>query len=76
MEHFKLTPVWKVFASFTYLMATQPVFAWTATGPNLAKSANDLGWEVDFKTDYNIFDNLVLTYRIGYFQLQAPQLYI
>lgn len=73
---FKLTPAWKVFTSFTYLRATQPVFAWTAAGPNLSKSANDLGWEVDLKTDYNVFDNLVLTCRVGYFKPGTAAMYL
>lgn len=73
---FKLSPVWKLYGSFTYLMATQPVFAWTAAGPNLTKSADDLGWEVDLKTDYNIFSNLVFTYRIGYFKPGTAAMYL
>lgn len=64
---FKLTPKWKVFASFTYLKATQPIFAWTAAGPDLTKSADDIGWEFDLKTDYQIYDKLTLTFRGGYF---------
>ncbi|MDY0079215.1 MAG: hypothetical protein GX452_10570 [Ignavibacteriales bacterium] len=61
-----LTPQWKLFGSFTYLKATQPVYAWTNSGPDLTKSATDLGWEVDLKTDYKIYSNLTFTFRAGY----------
>jgi hypothetical protein len=64
---FTLTPKWKLFGSFTYLKATQPVFAWTAAGPDLTKNATDLGWEFDLKTDYKIYDKLTFTFRAGYF---------
>jgi|SRR5690554_787427 len=63
----KISPVWSLFGAFTYLKATQPVFAWTAAGPDLNTSADDLGWEVDFKTDYKIYNNLTFTFRAGYF---------
>jgi len=63
-----ITKDWKFFTSFTYLTATQPIYAWTAAGPNLALSAKDIGWEIDFKTDYKIFDNLTATLRAGYFK--------
>ena len=62
-----ITPQWKLFGSFTYLKATQPVFAWTAAGPDMTKSADDLGWEFDLKTDYKIYNNLTFTFRAGYF---------
>lgn len=62
-----ITPSWKLFGSFTYLKATQPVYAWTAAGPDLNTSADDLGWEVDLKTDYKIYSNLTFTFRAGYF---------
>lgn len=64
---FTLTPVWKLFGSFTYLKATQPIYAWTAAGPDLEMSADDIGWEVDLKSDYKIYDNLAFTFRAGYF---------
>jgi hypothetical protein len=64
---FKITPKWNFFTSFTYLMATEPIYAWTAAGPDLNTSADDIGMEVDFKTDYKIYDKLTLTFRGGYF---------
>jgi hypothetical protein len=64
---FKLTNVWNFFTSFTYLKATQPIFAWTAAGPDLTKSADDIGMEVDFKTNYKIYDKLTLSLMGGYF---------
>ena len=64
---FNITDCWKFFTSFTYLTATQPIFAWTAAGPDLTKSASDIGYEIDFKTDYNIYKNLALSFRGGWF---------
>ena len=62
-----LNPKWKLFGSFTYLRSTKSVYAWTSAGPDLSKAASDLGWEVDLKTDYKIYDNLTFTFRAGYF---------
>ncbi|MDZ7767532.1 MAG: hypothetical protein U5K00_24465 [Melioribacteraceae bacterium] len=45
---FKITPKWNFFTSFTYLKATQPIYAWTAAGPDLTKSADDIGMEIRF----------------------------
>lgn len=64
---FKITPKWNFFTSFTYLKATQPIYAWTAAGPDLTKSADDIGMEIDFKTDYKIYDKLTLSFMGGYF---------
>ena len=63
----RLMPGWSIFASATYLRATQPVFAWTSAGPDLSRSAKDLGTEFDLKTDYKIYSNLTLTLRTGVF---------
>ncbi len=71
-----LNPKWKLFGSFTYLKSTQPVFAWTNAGPDLSKSANDLGWEFDLKTDYKIYDNLTFTFRAGYFSPGTASKYL
>ncbi|MBZ0179229.1 MAG: alginate export family protein [Melioribacteraceae bacterium] len=64
---FKITPEWDFFTSFTYLKATQPIYAWTAAGPDLTKSADDIGMEIDFKTNYKIYDKLTLSFMGGYF---------
>lgn len=64
---FKITPKWNFFTSFTYLKATQPIYAWTAAGPDLTKSADDIGMEIDFKTNYKIYDKLTLSFMGGYF---------
>lgn len=61
-----LTPKWKVFGSFTYLQATEDVYAY-ANEVDLNTSASDLGWEVDFKTDYAINKKLTASFRTGYF---------
>ena len=65
--NFNITPKWSFFTSFTYLMATQPIYAWTGAGPDLSKSADDIGMEFDFKTAYKIYDKLTLIFRGGYF---------
>lgn len=57
-----------LFTSFTYLKATQPIYAWTAAGPDLTKSADDIGWEFDVKADYSINEKLGVGVRGGYFQ--------
>lgn len=64
---FKITPKWDFFTSFTYLKATQPIYAWTAAGPDLSKSADDIGMEIDFKTNYKLMDKLTLSFMGGYF---------
>jgi hypothetical protein len=64
---FKITPEWNFFTSYTYLMATEPIFAWTAAGPDLTKSADDIGMEIDFKTNYKIYEKLTLSFMGGYF---------
>ena len=58
----------RLFASYSYVRATEPVYAWTISGPNQNLSAKDLGWEVDFKIDYEIVSKVVLTLRGGYFK--------
>jgi len=63
----KLTDKWSFYSAFTYLMATEPIYAWTAEGPDLDRSADDIGWEIDFKTDYKLYKNLTATFRGGYF---------
>jgi hypothetical protein len=64
---FQITAKWNFFTSFTYLKATQPIYAWTAAGPDLTKSADDIGMEIDFKTDYKLLDKLTLSFMGGYF---------
>ena len=64
---FKASKCLKLFTSFTYLKATQPVFAITDGAPDLNKSATDLGMEVDFLANYKIMDKLNLIFRGGYF---------
>lgn len=67
-----------MFFSYTYLRATEPIYAWRteilpdqSLGPNHGPirnlSAQDIGWEVDFKFDYRLYDRLLLTARGGYF---------
>ncbi len=65
-----ITPVksLRLFTSYSYIRATEPVYGWTPGGPNPNLSAKDLGWEVDFKIDYEIISKVLLTLRGGYFK--------
>jgi hypothetical protein len=64
---FKATKCLKLFTSFTYLTATQPVFAIANGAPDLSTSASDLGMEIDFLANYEIMEKLNLIFRGGYF---------
>jgi hypothetical protein len=68
----KPIPKLSLFASFTYLTATQPIHAWRvdgATGTTVVEeaSASDIGQEFDWKFDYKIYPELVVTFRGGVF---------
>lgn len=64
---FKITKKLKLFTSFTYLTATQPIYAISNGAVDLNTSASDLGWELDFKADYSIMPKLGFSFRGGYF---------
>ncbi|MCO4763519.1 MAG: alginate export family protein [Myxococcales bacterium] len=53
--------------SYTYLQATQPIYAWDAKGPDLNKSSTDIGQEVDFNFKWKIRKNLKLIGLYGVF---------
>lgn len=71
-------PRFSMFFSYTLLRATEPIYAWGTEilgdgsfgpnhGPNRNLSAQDIGWEVDFKFDYRLVNRVLLTARGGYF---------
>ena len=64
---YKTSPKVSLFGSYSFIRATQPIFAWTATGPNLAVSSKEIGSEIDGRFDYTILENLTLTLRGGIF---------
>lgn len=59
------------FTSYTFLRATQPVQAWGSNGSGgwqlLDKTATDLGQEIDFRLSYDLYDEVNLMLRSGYF---------
>jgi hypothetical protein len=62
----------QLFFAYTYLRATQPIHAWGPDGEgdwriDPDKSAQDIGQEVDFRISYNMYKQLNLTLRGGYF---------
>jgi hypothetical protein len=65
-------PKFSAFFSYTYLMATQDIHAWASDGqgdwtidPNT--KANDIGQEIDFRFGYQLYKELGLMLRGGYF---------
>ena len=74
---FKLLPKLKAFLSYSYIRATQPVHAWSVVTDEQGNPvdaeidpdtyAQDLGQEVDFRLSYQMYKNLNLTLRGGYF---------
>ncbi|MBD3223563.1 MAG: hypothetical protein GF313_02470 [Caldithrix sp.] len=67
--NYKLTKKLSGFLSYTYIMATQPIYEWNPDGtPNMdGESANDLGQEIDFKFVYGMQPELKFLLRGGYF---------
>jgi len=74
----KLFPKFSAFLSYSYIMATNDVYAWSKVDENgdgtvdftrmdLNNSATDLGQEIDFKFTYKMYDELALILRGGYF---------
>lgn len=64
---YKFSPKLSLFGSFSFIRATQPVYAWGATSPNLALHSKDIGQEIDGRVDYTIHENLVGALRGGVF---------
>jgi hypothetical protein len=65
---YKISPKVSVFGSYSFIRATQPVFAWTvAAGPNLALSAKDIGQEIDGRIEFAFQENLTGALRGGIF---------
>lgn len=62
----------QLFASYTFIRATQPIHAWGSDGNgdwtiNPDVSASDIGQEIDFRISYNMYKELNLTLRGGFF---------
>ncbi len=66
---YKVTKKFSTFLSYTYIMATQPVYEWNPDGtPNMnGASASDIGQEIDFKFNYAMQPGLNFLLRGGYF---------
>jgi len=67
---YKIKKNLKAFVSYTYITATQPIYAWSTTDAGWTKgteNSSDIGSEVDFKIDYGIMKNLGFTLRGGIF---------
>ncbi|RMD99231.1 MAG: hypothetical protein D6814_05960 [Calditrichaeota bacterium] len=67
-----LTPKVSLFGSFTYLGATQAIHGWhldalTNTTVIDPASSKSIGQEVDWKLDWKVYPQLVLTFRGGVF---------
>lgn len=73
---FKVTKCLKLFGSFTYLKATQPVYAIANGAVDLNTSATDLGMEVDFLANYKVMDKLNLIFRGGFFMPGTASQYL
>jgi hypothetical protein len=67
----KLFKGFSAFFSYSYIMATQAVHAWTDDGNGdwkiLDDNSTDLGQEIDFKFVYALMPNTKLLFRGGYF---------
>jgi hypothetical protein len=67
----KLASKLKLFASYTYLKATEPIHAWSvvngATVIDADESSDKLGQEVDWKLDYQLYPQMGLSFRGGVF---------
>lgn len=64
---YKISAKASVFGSYTYLRATEPIYAWTAAGPNLTLGSKDLGQEIDGRLDFAFQENLTGSLRGGIF---------
>lgn len=70
---YKFTPKFSAFLSYSYIMASQDIAAWShdaTTGTTTidnTTTASDLGQEVDFRFSYKIYDELSAHLRGGYF---------
>lgn len=84
---YRPAPRFSMFFSYTLLRATEPIYAWQTQiledgspgpdhGPIQNMSAQDIGWEFDFKFDYRLLDRLTLTARGGYFDPGTAAAYL
>lgn len=76
----------ELFVSYTFLRATQPIFAWSTVKDTLGNvidsaidlqtSSKDIGSEVDFRISYKLMENFVVGVRGGYFMPGDGALYL
>ena len=64
---YNFSPVLSIFGSYTFLRATQPIYAWTSAGPILDVSSKDIGQEIDGQLQYKIHKSLTGALRGGIF---------
>ncbi len=64
---YKATPKLSLFGSYSFIRATQPIYAWTGAGPNLSVSSKDIGQEIDARLELTILEKLVGALRGGIF---------
>jgi hypothetical protein len=64
---YKVTPKLSLFGSYSFIRATQPIYAWTGAGPNLSASSKDIGQEIDGRLELTIHEKLVGALRGGVF---------
>ncbi len=67
--NYKVLKNFSTFLSYTYIKATQPIYAWTNDGkPDMdGASSTDLGQEIDFRIQYTMHEGLNFLLRGGYF---------
>lgn len=62
---------WKLFLSYTYLMATEEIPAWTSDGTtttvDYANAADDIGSEFDYNLSYAVAPSATVGVRGGFF---------
>jgi hypothetical protein len=62
-----------IFGSYSYMMATEDVHGWDASGPT-TQVDDDIGQEIDAIFKWKIYKNLTLASRLGYFMPGAAAL--
>lgn len=73
----KPLPNISLFASYSYIKATQPIPKWDSAGnPDYSSKATDLGQEIDFKFTWKAQKQLAIGLRGGYFMPGAAAGYL
>ncbi len=63
---FALNDSMSIFGSYSYMMATEDVYGWDASGPT-TQSDDDIGQEVDVIFRWKLYEKLTFASRFGYF---------